>query len=591
MSLSSPPQPSKPGARSAGLLARVARARVRHIVAAAVVLGAVCAEIAVLVPAALLTHQEEVRRLETETLMMLRANVDPTSFLTVPEAVRVGHRLTTFSIVRGGTIVNVLGEELGSFGLPPALTFPAVRRDGVTRLLTPRQDYLDVFFSADATGLAHPLILRLDASRVPSGVIARLLEKAGTVLVVALVVGVAIALMLTFLIVRPILKIRDAATAATDDPGRADTFRLGWKRSDEVGDAGRAFDLLLTAVSIVHQEDLAASQEAVQRSAFASLTYDPGGRLMNANAAALKLFGVATQEQIASLDEDYVRLQTVGESIDISPIALLSRGDVAQLVSVVTPKGVRRCYMSATTVRRKNSTVLRHMVSFLDLSWYQPTQPKPASSDSAELAKENASLRQRSAELRAFFESCLSLLSAVELPSTREPVEPDESAPIVPTDRIVNGWFTEAVRSGLVAPRAAPTPLPAVRGAPETVEAVFRQALLTVYTRSPLLKPVLSVSGSVVDRGLAAFEIGEAVADINAPQRGPEHASQAGAAIATLAFTQALHKIGGKLADVGAPGRRALLFWVPTTAEAELDLVPAKPATTAERAYAGALRG
>jgi len=449
------------------------RLRLKHIILTAVLWSIVVAELAILLPATFLWHREELQRVETETLRLLKANVDVTTFPTVAETVRIIHRLTTFSEVRGGLVVNALGDELGAFGERPALTLGASRRNGQNAARSPDARFLDVVYPMEATGLAHPVILRLDTREIVPNVITRLVEKAFVVLAVALVAGIVVAILLGIWIVRPVVRLRDAAIAATDNPDNADGYRLKWTRTDELGDAARAFDLLLTAVSIVHQEDLAASQEAIQRSSFAMLTYDASGRLTIANPAALKLFGWDTMEEISRQAASFVRMTTATGEVDMPPIEMMRVNDVSQLVQVVTRRGVKRCMMNGTVIRKKNGSVLRYAVVLVDMS-KQASYVEHLEKEFQRLQAEDAAAKRRIAEMKGLFESCLAILSNAPSAPVAQPTPPADDAPIVLTDRIVNALYGEAQKSGLVTGRMQHAVLPPVKGDPAAIESVFR---------------------------------------------------------------------------------------------------------------------
>lgn len=527
---------------------RLARLRLKHVILGAVLWSLVVAELAILAPAMFLWQRDELQRLEQDTLMLLKANIDITTFPTVADAIKMGERLASFAAVRGGVVMNALGEELGSFGRKPSLTFAQATRGGQLTQLTPDRAFLDVYYPVEKTGLAHPLILRLDASNVNQAVLDRVKERALTVLGVALVAGIVVALVLGIWIVRPVIKLRDAAMAATDDPDRADSFRLRWSRNDELGEAARAFDLLLTAVSIVHQEDLAANQEAIDRSSYAMMTYDPTGKLKLANPAALRLFGMGSLDEFARHPTNYVRMKTVSGTIDVSPAELGAQGDVSQVCAIVTPRGVKRCLLNAVTLRKKSGAVLRHVVVLVDIS-KQTSYTEHLESEMAQLQAEAQAQRRRLSEMRGLFESCLIIMSNLQSGAgASERALPELKAPVVLTERIVNAWHAEASLNGLVQGRLEHNALPPVKGDPDAVEAVFRQALLAVYTRSRTLKPAIAVDAFPLRNGTARFEVAELPADSDAEQRPDGDSVEAGSAIALLSLSQMVAKLRGQMA-------------------------------------------
>jgi PAS domain-containing protein len=549
-----------------------------RVVLLAVLASVLVAEIAFLAPALLWWRHQEVVALEERALGLLRANVDATGFPSLAETVRIGERLTRFSEVRGGIVYNGVGDEVASFGTRPALGIGQALREGTTRRLSADSQYLDAYFGQDRTGFAHPLVLRIDAADVPATVFKRMADKAVIVLLVSLLSGIAVALVISWTVVRPVVRLRDAAIAATDNPDKAEAQRLKWTRDDELGEAARAFDMLLVAVSITHQEDLAANQEATERSSFAILTYDGNGRLSTANAAAIRLFGVHDLDALASLDTTFVRMRGAGGVIDVSPVELAARGDVFDSVTLVTPLGLKRCIMNATAIRKKTGGILRTIVSLVDVT-AQATNTERLESEKANLRGEVAERTKRLGEMRALFESCLVIMDALR--ETNERLDEDDAAevPLTRTDKVVNGWFAEASRNGLVRGRLEHNILPYARGEQTTIEAVFRQALTLVYTRAENAQPSVAVEAIEMQEGLSRFEVFEQRGDGGGPDAGKP---VAGIALARMGLSNALARAGGELLELAPNDKRNVVaFSLPTVAWEEGSAAMAMRAATA----------
>ena len=536
-----------------GVGAMVRRPRIVHIILGAALWGLVIAELAILLPSLFIWQREQITRLEQATLALTRANVDGTGFPTVDQVVRMGERLVRVSDVRGGAIYNALGEEIARFGERPTLDSGAVRREGRTQERSGDGRRIDFFLPREATGLANNMVLRVDSSSVNAEVMARAFDKAQGILISAAVAALAVIVILLFAIVRPLLKLRDAAIAATDNPDRAEQFRLKWSRRDELGEAARAFDMLLTAVSVTHQEDLAAGQAATEKSHHAVLTYDHNGRLTAANAATLKLFGVRTLDEFVWGAQEFVRVPGQDGTVDISPGALLGRGDVSQTVQVVTATTVRRCQFSGIVILKRDGRVLRYVVTLVDIS-KQAAYTEALEAEVARAQADASRSKRQLAELRAMFESCLVLLEATSGVATAVAnAEDAEEDPIALSDRIQNLWHPDAQKAGLVEGRLEHGILPPVRGQTELVEAVFRQALTLVYTRSKQEKVTLRVTANAIDARHATFTVSEIIRGDTA--RGqPGAAIVAGRAIALAGLSLAVRKIGGRIDDPDLPG-------------------------------------
>lgn len=542
-----------PTQRTSRLKPRPLQLRVYYVILAAVVWALFFAQLAIITPLLFYWQNSELVRLEDETLSLLKANVDITTFPTVEQTVKMGNRLRTFSVVRGGAIYNAIGEEIGVFGSLPTLTYMTVRREKISTYRTPDKLYYDVFFPVERTGLANALILRLDASNVTSAIIEQVKVTALKVLAVAFISALAVVIIIAIWVVQPVLRVRDAAMAATDNPDKADAFRLRWTRSDEIGEAARALDLLLTAVSIVYQEDLAANQEAMQRSSFATMIYDPNGRMNAANPSAMSLFGVAQIDDLMDLPAQFIRIKTTDGPMDLSVAELLARGDFSQLATILTPKGQRRCHINAVTIRKKNGAILRQVVTMIDLS-KQASYMEYLEAEIARLQGDVGAGKRRSTEMRGLFESCLVLMSAIDL-KVPETAQVDDTTPVVSTERLINAWYAEAGKSGLVTGRLEHGVLPPVKGEPEDVEAIIRQAMLGVYSRSQYETPVLKVDTRPLENGMVEFIISEKPPRADSTARHGSHQAAAGIQIAMAGLMHSLARAGGHLtqgSDMGS---------------------------------------
>ena len=384
--------------------------RLRHLILACVLASILLTELVVLGASYVFWSRDQLGTLYRETLLMFKSNVDATTFMSVDDTIKMGQRLTSFSNVRGGAIYNRIGEQVASFGQSPGISMRGFLREGITYANTLDESYLDIFYPIEVTGLANPVVLRLDVRNVPAMLRKKLEEKATGTLSVAFISSLAIVLMLNFTVVVPILRLRNAVLKATDNPNSADAARLNWLRADEFGDVAKALDMLFTTVSIVYQEDLAAGQEARQQSAFAVLTYDPSWRLINANPAALGLFKAMSHDEIAERHECFIRQKEAGSERDISPQTLMGKENFTRAVNIVTPGGIKRCIMNGVIVHKRTGAVLRTIITLIDVTELSG-KIEMLKIEAAKLAEGNKSQKRRLAEMRSLFQSCLILLS------------------------------------------------------------------------------------------------------------------------------------------------------------------------------------
>jgi hypothetical protein len=539
--------------------------RLRHTILACALASILITEFVILGVSYVLWSHEQIDQLYEETLLMLKANVDSASFLSLDETVKMGERIAAFSNVRGGAIYNRIGEQIAAFGQPPGISMRSFQRDGIHYLSSPDESYLDIYYPVEATGLANPIILRIDVHNVPALLKQRLEEKATTTLSIAFISGLAIVFLLNLTVVRPILKLRNAILSATDNLNEANHARLNWNRGDEFGDVAKALDMLFTTVSIVSQEDLSAGQEARLQSAFPVLTYDAAWHLINANTAALSLFTAASLNDLIEKHENFIRRKNETGEQDVPPKELVHRENLSKIVNVITPSGIKRCIMNAVVVQKRTGAVLRTIITLVDITRLS-TQIENLNKKSKDLESEKESLssglivtKRRLAEMRSLFQSCLILLTNTQKLSRIGASQQNESHDIsdsegvdqdravVLTDKVVNAWFASAHANHLIDSELTYSALPAVYGRPTEIEAVFGQALMAVYALAPYEKPSLRIKADINENQKVFFEIWPEKANSAAKTRHFDQTLAAGAQLAIASLRSELNALGGLL--------------------------------------------
>jgi hypothetical protein len=202
------------------------------------------------------------------------------------------------------------------------------------------------------------------------------------------------------------------------------------------------------------------------------------------------------------------------------------------------------------TIRKKNGAILRQVVTMIDLS-KQASYMEYLEAEIARLQTDIAASKRRGIEMRGLFESCLVLLSSIDL-KTPELAEIVEETPVVRTERLVNTWYAEASKASLVTGRLEHGVLPPVKGEPADVEAVIRQAMLIVYSRSKVETPVITVDSRPLQHGLVELIVSEKPARGDAAPRTGNHAA-AGIQIAMAGLMHSLAKSGGYLTQTPDP--------------------------------------
>lgn len=502
--------------RAALLKGLVLQYRLRHIIIACVLVSVIFTEFLVVGASYFIWTRDQFDKLKQETLLMLKANAETTAFPTVDQIVKIGERIAGFSAVRGGAVYNSLGEMIASFGQSPSLTMRTFQRENIAHFVTKDQSEIEVFYSQEMTGFANPIILRIDARSIPALLMKNLEDKAVTTLIVGFISSLAIAFLLGLTIVRPVLQLRNAVSAATDNPNLADRARLNWKRRDEFGEVAKALDLLFTTVSVVYQEDLAAGQDATQRAAFAVLNYGGRGQLIGANEAALLLFDMDTYESFSNMPSDFIRVVEKDRTIDVPPLSLMKDKSVYRLVNVVTKNGIKRCIFNGVTVHNRSGAVLRTIVTLIDITSHI-NQIDALKNQVSLLEKKDVHSTRRLTELRALFQSCLILLTHAHEVSQESNSQGTggetgvliKKRPVTLTDRIVNAWYYEASHAHLVNSEFSHEALPPAYGTAEEIEAVFRQAFMYIYARARVERPSIRICAKKLNDAQSIYEIWE----------------------------------------------------------------------------------
>lgn len=506
-------------------------------------------------------QQDEIKRVEQETLALLRVNVETTTFPTVADTVKLGSRLMTLSLVMGGIVVNTLGDELGAFGVLPRLTLAEARRDSPIQR-SQEDRYVDIFFEPSRSGLAFPLILRLDGTKIAAGVFRQANVMAMHVSVVVLVTFIILMAFLEYIVISPARALRDAAGAASANPRSADTFRLRWRRKDELGEAAVAVDVLLANLSLLHHDDMVMTNEAILRSGLSFLTYDDSGQLLNANRAALQFFAADDVDELATRSSSYLRIKEQNRWRHLTPIDLVNSSRFEANCDVLTPSGPKHCLVSIVSIpfRSKRATI-HHMVTIVDVSDAM-VHARQSEDDVKKMSGQIEDLHRRLSEQRQLFESCTIIMSTLQTDNTATPAI-GQTTSLIAVDQLVESWCAEAVRNRLIAGRVLSGTLPTLHCHPVLFNTVIRQSLQAAYTASSWAKPAIGMAVRQ-DRAHMIFETFSA-APVGLPREAADDERQLALPIAILGLQRALAALGGRLIALPADGN-PLSFTLPVEA-------------------------
>jgi serine phosphatase RsbU (regulator of sigma subunit) len=155
------------------------------------------------------------------------------------------NRLHDGNVVVGGALYRADGKKIGSFGEMPELMISNVKPAEMTFLLSQDKLRYDIACSPVELQRDYRLILRHDSSSVKEELFAFSLRIAGLVVIISLVVTVGTWLPLRWIVVNPILNLRQdltrAGEALSKDQQTPEFYSATVQRDDELGEVIGAF--------------------------------------------------------------------------------------------------------------------------------------------------------------------------------------------------------------------------------------------------------------------------------------------------------------------------------------------------------------
>jgi serine phosphatase RsbU (regulator of sigma subunit) len=172
-------------------------------------------------------------------------------------------------IVVGGALFTSEGKKIGSFGEMPELSISNVNPASMTFLLNQDGSRYDIACSPVELQRDYRLILRHDSSSVQQELLSYFLRIAGLVLIISLVVTVGTWLPLRWIVVNPVLNLRNdlirAGEALSLDQQTPEFYSANIQRNDELGEVIGAFRRMYRQISEAIDKRKKA-EEALQQS-------------------------------------------------------------------------------------------------------------------------------------------------------------------------------------------------------------------------------------------------------------------------------------------------------------------------------------
>ena len=162
-------------------------------------------------------------------------------------------KLQNDKVVIGGALYSADGRKIGEFGEMPDLMIADVQPAGMTFMLNRDGSRYDIACSPVELQRDYRLILRHDSTSIDKGLFAFFLRVAGLVVIISLVVTVGTWLTLRWIVVNPILNLRQdligAGETLSNDQQTPEFFSATIQRNDELGEVIGAFRRMYRRIS------------------------------------------------------------------------------------------------------------------------------------------------------------------------------------------------------------------------------------------------------------------------------------------------------------------------------------------------------
>ena len=156
-------------------------------------------------------------------------------------------------LVIGGALYTSAGKKIGTFGEMPELAIADVKPASMTFMLSRDGTRYDIACSPVELGRDYRLILRHDSSSIKQELLAYFLRIAGLVVIISLVVTVGTWLPLRWIVVNPVLNLRNdlirAGEALSQDQQTPEFYAAKVQRHDELGEVIGAFRRMYRQIS------------------------------------------------------------------------------------------------------------------------------------------------------------------------------------------------------------------------------------------------------------------------------------------------------------------------------------------------------
>jgi PAS domain S-box-containing protein len=370
------------------------KCRVCWQLALAVFLCIVAIETAILIPSVRSFERDLLLRLEESSLSALAAVVEMRGGeATSADLAQFEAAFARATPIRGGSLLGPNNQPIATFGERPDLitSLEKTSDSRLSRFVTGRSrsengTRYDVRWPQEDTGLIGDIIMRLDSASINAELIAFVIRIAWLVLIISVFVSGGAMIVIGRTVLTPMLQVRDAVVAAWSDPAQVDTYRLDYRRRNEMGELVIALNRLLVRISLTHREELAMLNAVANETNVAITACDEMGMLIYANDAALSLCGCRSMLDMQG--KGLPRFERPdGDGAPITLKELLAGGGFSGEATLYTGAGNPvPGYVNAGVLTNDSDQTLRYFATIADISDVREAQER---------------LRQRNLELAA----------------------------------------------------------------------------------------------------------------------------------------------------------------------------------------------
>ena len=528
--------------------------RLAGLVMTAVVICMFVGEIIWLIPTYRMEYAAVHSEAEQRARDLIKAAVDPNVFPTVQYEKDVLTRLAPAAYIAGARIEDTAGEPLATLGEAPDLAALEARRAAVTAQADPGGQYIDVYIPSEFSGFTHAIVLRLDLEPYHAMLRARIIHAGLEALAIAAIICFGLTFALYPVLFRPISLIHRAVIKGIADQDIADQFVIKWKRTDELGTLASAINQLLIGASANYNDTLHTAHQVIENSAVATMVYKPSGELSYANPRALKLFNTGSLEELAGLDQAFLKIKAAA-SPSAAPITIeeaLADGPYSEEGTIITPNGAVAMICMGDISYRDDGSVRRYVSQFLDAqAALSRISRLTAANEQANQRRQMA--EQRSVTLKILLESCLTLLDTSN--ST------DGHSELVEVEPIIKNWAQIYARVGK-ARRVMYNRLPELNGDAKLLTALLRQALSFMDFRSEYRNSEFRLIGNV-DSGMVVFDLSETLPADAEEKSAREMDNEEEWMLCLAALGKLVEHAGGTMQPPPRKGELKLSFTVP----------------------------